>query len=165
MTTSRVSSVATHTTSPTALRTSSALLRCAAFTFSGAYMPLMPAPSSAGRLGIARTTGTSLPHQASRSMTRVPASTEMMSGRRRGEGGGEGLEHRLRLLRLHRQHHDLGAGDRRLVVGARRDAELARERSRAARDTLAHAQLLGAGARAHQAREQGAAHVAGAEDA
>src|SRR3984893_1095054 len=79
-TTSSASSVATHTTSPTDLKTCSAVARCGAATGGGANRPVAAAPTSAGRLGMARTTATPGPHQACRVATRKPAATEMSSG-------------------------------------------------------------------------------------
>src|SRR5207302_34863 len=46
----------------------------------GANRPVAAAPTSAGRLGMARTTATPGPHQACRAATRRPAATEMSNG-------------------------------------------------------------------------------------
>src|SRR5881398_1298226 len=80
VTTSSAASVGTHTISPTEPRTCSAVARCGPVTPGGANRPVAAAPTSAGRLGMARTTATPGPHQACRAATRRPAATEMSNG-------------------------------------------------------------------------------------
>src|SRR5256885_8770200 len=55
---------------PIYLRICSAVARCGAATRGGANRPVAAAPTSAGRLGMARTTATPGPHQACRAATR-----------------------------------------------------------------------------------------------
>src|SRR5438876_509169 len=82
VTTSSASSLATQMTSPTDRSSCSATARCGAATARGANNPVAAAPTSAGRLGMARTTATPGPHQASSAATRSPAATETRSGGR-----------------------------------------------------------------------------------
>ncbi len=70
----------THTTSPAARMTASARARSVALTDGGANKPVAPAPTSAGRFGIVRTTGRLPPAQLSSAATSSPAHTEMSSG-------------------------------------------------------------------------------------
>jgi len=74
-------------------------------------------------------------------------------------------QHRGRVLRLHRQHHDRGTGDRGVVVSARADAEIPGHQRAGGRLALPDAQLLGAPAAAQQPADERASHVAGPEDA
>ena len=98
-------------------------------------------------------------------MTRVPASTEMMSGRAAARVGARGLSTACASCGFTASTTTSAPAIAASLSAARRDAELACERLARRRDTLAHAQLLGARARAHEAGEQGAADVARAEDA
>ena len=81
VTTSICASSGTHTVGPHAARIASAVARAAASTPGAAYSAVIPAPINAGRFGMVRTSGTSGPSQRARSCRRMPAATEITSGR------------------------------------------------------------------------------------
>ena len=94
-----------------------------------------------------------------------PGATESSSGRAALSSGASGAEHGARVLRLHREHDDLRACDGRGVVGRGAHAEIARQRLARALGTLSPTvMLLGTRARAQQAADERAAHVAAAEE-
>jgi hypothetical protein len=79
----------------------------------GAYSPVMPAPISAGRFGIARTMDNA-PAQALESCAmRNPATMDSSTGRCCEQRAVQFLQHSGGHLRLHREHHQRGiAGSR-----------------------------------------------------
>ncbi len=126
----------------------SAASRCAAATAASAYRPVAPAPISAGRLGMARTTARRRPASAAGRPARMPAATEITSGPAARSAGASARATAAMMLRLHRQHDHLRATHgrercRRVTC----DAEVAVQR-RARWPPAGSATVMGEGARA-----------------
>ena len=79
VTASICASSSSHRAMPTADSSCPACSRCAALTCALAYSPLAPWRSSAGVLGMQRTTGRGWPSQASRLAQGMPAAMETIS--------------------------------------------------------------------------------------
>ena len=106
--------------------------RCVASTRSLANMPVTPAPSNAGVLGIVRTTAILPPSQRSSCAAVMPAAIDTISGRVRLRHAGQRFADGAHHLWLHRQHPGRRVGSRVDVVGEDLYAEIAQQAPRAA---------------------------------
>ena len=125
-------------------------------------MAAMPSSTSAGVLGMTRTTATPSGTRDSMKAVVMPAArlTIELSGAQHGR---DLLEHVGHVLRLDHERDGVGLGGR-LEVGDHGDAVALLELAGPLGTLLADEQLVDATAGAHQAGQEGLAHHAGADD-
>ena len=152
----------TRITLPTEAISDSASARCASSQWEPAEIADMPSSTSAGVLGMTRTTATPSGHPGL-DEGGGDAGRERHQQLTGPERAGDLVEHLRHVLRLHDQRDGVGLGGG-LDVGDHRDAVPLHELGGARRALLADEELVDPAAGPDQAGQQGLAHDSGADD-